>query len=205
MYWLRSGTANGSWVDLSITKSLSLTLTREADTVDFTGISSGQDALRVTRQDPGGSEVELYQVPASGVPMTVWGGVLTGPFQAGTVFKVAGVMAEYPRAYVGEMRAEWLDRPLLDQLAQFHFRVPAVNPADLEVSAFIPPASLTGRVTAGTYTNPVEAWEYRLSAATGLTTAALAGQADKPEDLARAALIRARDRDATLAALTAQT
>lgn len=197
----RRGSENGSWINLGVTSTLSLTLTGPADLVDLSGISTGQDAIRITRQDPGGPVTELYQVTTQGE----WGGVLQGPFLTGTVFKVEGVSAQYPRAYVGEMRAEWLDRPLLDQLAEFHYRVPAVNPADLEVNAFLPPASLTGRVSAGTYENPVEAWEYRLSAATGLTTAALAGQADKPEDLARAALIRARDRDATLAALTAQT
>lgn len=104
---------------------------------------------------------------------------------------------------VAELRAERVNRALLDRLAQHHYSVPAQAPADLALLQYLPPNILGGKVKVGSYEANVEAWEYRLDAATGLTTAALIGQADKPEDLARADLIKARDAAAVIQAINA--
>ncbi|MFC4428024.1 hypothetical protein [Deinococcus navajonensis] len=106
---------------------------------------------------------------------------------------------------VQEFRPERINTTLLDALAAFHYSVPASDPADLTLKTFHPPAALTGQVSYGTYTRPVDAWEYRITGNRGLELAALTGQAEDPAALAQASLIKARDGKATIQALTAQT
>ncbi len=113
--------------------------------------------------------------------------------------------APQQRVRVSEFRAERIDTALLDGLAKFFYSVPAQEPADLESRIYRPPADLAGRVTLGNYARAVEAWEYRVSADRGLTLAALTGQADDPRALAQTALIKARDAQAVISAVTAQT
>lgn len=109
---------------------------------------------------------------------------------------------------VGEFRPERVNTGLLDRLAKFFYRTPAQQPAEIETTDFWIPADLRGRVSCvpeigGAYENRVEAWEYRLSGARGVTVAALAGQADEPLRLAQAELIKARDEGAVIKALSA--
>lgn len=125
------------------------------------------------------------------------------PDLIGYVASGAFLSGEINRLTVAEFRAEAFDRALLDRLATHHYSVPAQAPADLALLQYLPPNILGGKVKVGTYEANVEAWEYRLDAATGLTTAALIGQADKPEDLARADLIKARDAAAVIQAINA--
>lgn len=105
---------------------------------------------------------------------------------------------------IRESRPEVPNTALLDGLAKYHYSTPAQEPADIETLTFRPPRDLAGRVSVGDYNRAVEAWEYRLTAARGLTLAALTGQADDPAKLAQASLIKQRDGQATVNALTAQ-
>jgi len=134
------------------------------------------------------------------------------PWPAGTVIRL--VSTPDPAQPVGNRLAnlsftrlvpERANAEVLDRLAQHHYSVPASEPADIELATYRAPADLAGRVTLNDYTRAVEAWEYRLTAGRGLTLAALTGQADDPAKLAQAALIKARDGQATITALTAQT
>ncbi|WP_339098318.1 hypothetical protein WDJ50_18310 (plasmid) [Deinococcus sp. VB142] len=103
----------------------------------------------------------------------------------------------------GELRGEVLDRNLLDQLAKYHYNVPATAPADLELRGFY--SGQAGNVTLNGWQSPVDAWEYRLSAARGMCTGILAGQRDDPSKLAQAELIKARDQKAVITAITSAT
>ncbi len=105
---------------------------------------------------------------------------------------------------VSEFRPERVNTALLDDLAKSHYSLPASDPADITLRNFLAPTSLAGQVTLGTYTRPVDMWEFRITTARGLEVAALTGQAEKPEALALASLIKARDGKATIDALTAQ-
>lgn len=106
---------------------------------------------------------------------------------------------------VEEFHPERLNTELLDQLARNFYRFPAQEPADIETRPYRSPDELGGRLVYGTYNRAVEAWEYRLTAGRGLTLAAMTGQADDPRALAQAELIKARDRDSVIQALTAPT
>ncbi|MFC6591668.1 hypothetical protein ACFP81_06360 [Deinococcus lacus] len=109
----------------------------------------------------------------------------------------------YTELALVEFRLERVDRALLDRLAAYHYRTPAREPADIELRQFIAPANLPKYVTLGDYQSIVDAWEYRLTAARGLTLACLAGQAEDPAALAQADLIKARDGQAVITAITA--
>ena len=103
-----------------------------------------------------------------------------------------------------EFRPERLNTALLDRLARFHYNIPASAPADIELREFRPPSACAGYVTLNGWQSPVEAWEYRLSADRGMTVGVLAGQADDPNKLAQAELIKARDGRAVITAVTSQ-
>lgn len=106
--------------------------------------------------------------------------------------------------FVTQLRGEQYDRDLLDRLARFHYNIPASAPADIELREFRPPSECAGYVTLNGWQSPVEAWEYRLSADRGMTVGVLAGQADDPNKLAQAELIKARDGRAVTTALTSR-
>ena len=103
-----------------------------------------------------------------------------------------------------EFRPERLNTALLDRLARFHYNIPATAPADIELREFRPPSACAGYVTLNGWQSPVEAWEYRLSADRGMTVGVLAGQADDPNKLAQAELIKARDGRAVITAVTSR-
>lgn len=103
-----------------------------------------------------------------------------------------------------EFRPERLNTALLDRLARFHYNIPASAPADIELREFRPPSACAGYVTLNGWQSPVEAWEYRLSADRGMTVGVLAGQADDPNKLAQAELIKARDGRAVITALASR-
>lgn len=116
----------------------------------------------------------------------------------------------YTQLDLTEFRPEQLRRDLLDRLARYHYKTPAPEPADIELLTFIPPAELPKYITltghpnvAGTYQSIVDAWEYRLSAERGMTLGCLAGQAEDPAVLAQADLIKARDGQSVIIAITA--
>ncbi|WP_019584667.1 hypothetical protein [Deinococcus apachensis] len=104
-----------------------------------------------------------------------------------------------------EFLPERLNTELLDRLAQSYYRLPAQEPADIEMNKYRTPDELGGRIVYGDYNHAVEAWEYRLTTERGLTLAALVGQADDPRLLAQAELIKDRDRRAVIQAITAPT
>lgn len=104
--------------------------------------------------------------------------------------------------WLHEVRPERINTALLDKLAKYHYKIPAATPADIELHGFH--SGRQGRVTLGSWQSPVEAWEYRLSAAKGMCTGILAGQADDPTALAQAELIRARDRESVITAVTSR-
>lgn len=106
---------------------------------------------------------------------------------------------------LAELRPETLNRALLDQLAQPHYRTPAEDPSELTLGTPLKPADLKPNVTYdGQGARPAE-WEYTLTGDTDLTLTAFLGQFAPPDALAQAALIRAGDTNATVNALTAQT
>lgn len=107
---------------------------------------------------------------------------------------------------IGEARPLVVDASKLDPLARWHFRLPAIEPADIELP-YRPPEQLTGRIhvpAATPYQATVEAWEYRLSAARGMTVACLAGQAPDPAKLAQSQLIRQLDDQSVITAVSAR-
>lgn len=91
---------------------------------------------------------------------------------------------------------------LLDRLARYHYSTPTPTPADIELRTFISPAELPKYVTLGGWQSLVDGWEYRLTAERGMTLACLAGQAEDPASLAQAELIKARDGQAVIAAIS---
>lgn len=103
-----------------------------------------------------------------------------------------------------EFRAETLDTALLDKLATYHYSIPADEPAEVPVLYYGGNMTQVGRIQAGTYERAIDAWEYRISAGRGLEVVALTGQADDPNKLAQAALIKANDGKAIITAVTAQ-
>lgn len=110
---------------------------------------------------------------------------------------------------VYEFRPEVVDTDLLDGLAAFHYLSPAQEPADIQTSVFVPPVDLPGRVrvegaSVGTaYEQPLEAVEYRITS-NGMQMGWMAGQSEDPAALAQASLIRKRDGQAVITALTSQ-
>lgn len=96
-----------------------------------------------------------------------------------------------------------LDTELLDRLAKFYYQTPAKEPAEIPARVFGRPQDLEGRVEWGDYARAIEVWEYRISAARGLEKVAFTGQADDPNKLAQAALIKANDGKAVITAVTA--
>lgn len=108
-----------------------------------------------------------------------------------------------------ELRAEAVDTDLLDGLAEFHYRSPAQEPAEIQTTTPVAPLQLPGRVRlvppdGPAYEHALEAVEYRLTD-DGLLMGWLAGQADDPTALAQAELIRRSDRQAVITAVTATT
>lgn len=103
-----------------------------------------------------------------------------------------------------EARPERVNGALLDEIAQFHYNFPAQEPAEIEIDEFRSFEDLTGRVRVDEYERPVELWEYRLTGDRGMKLAALAEQAEDPAKLAQAALIKARDDQSVITALTAR-
>lgn len=110
---------------------------------------------------------------------------------------------------LAELRAEAVDTELLDGLAEYHYRSPAQEPAEIQTTTPVPPLLLPGRVRlvppdGPTYEHALEAVEYRLTD-DGLLMGWLAGQADDPTALTQAELIRRSDRQAVITAVTATT
>lgn len=103
-----------------------------------------------------------------------------------------------------EARPERVNVALLDALATYHYSIPAQEPADIETDEFRTPNDLAGRVRVDSYERPSELWEYRLTGDHGWRLAALCEQAEDPADLARAALIKARDTEAIIVGLTSR-
>jgi hypothetical protein len=152
--------------------------------VSRTGTASLQAAMTphvVDYQIPPGSTVTIHAAPLATAP--------TG--QRAVTIAVDELRPEVPSAQ-------------LDALAMSFFHTPSTDPADIELLSYLTPAQLGGRVTLGSYQSPVDAWEYRLSVAHGLTLGVLSGQAEDPARLAQAALIKARDGKAVITAITAQ-
>lgn len=189
-----------AWLALNDLQFIHLTISGPADTLEVSIFNNGLDAFVLTKQEPGQPEVELWR----SLELGFFDRIFAGPFPAGTVFRARGDV-QYPRVQVGEMRADYIDMPLLRRISVPHLNLPATDPADLATPAFIPPDQLGGFVTLGEYQSPASAWEYRISVEGGLETAALAGQKDPPEAIAQAELIRARDQDATMNAIQAST
>lgn len=96
---------------------------------------------------------------------------------------------------VYELRPERLKTELLDRLARYHYSIPHEAAGEIEVKGLYP-------LGAGQLDGvPIAAYEYRISADRGVCTAILLGQADDPNKLAQAELIKARDNQATINAL----
>lgn len=118
--------------------------------------------------------------------------------------------AAYTEGEYTQAIPEAVDTDLLDGLAAFHYVSPAQEPADIQTSVFVPPVDLPGRVrvegaAVGTaYEQPLEAIEYRITS-NGMQMGWMAGQADDPISLAQNSLIRKRDGQAVITALTSQT
>lgn len=91
----------------------------------------------------------------------------------------------------------------LDRIAEYYYKTPASEPADIESRVFRTPEQLAKYVRLGDYQSIVDAWEYRLSAARGMTLGCLTGQAEDPAALAQAELIKQRDGQAVITAITA--
>lgn len=102
-----------------------------------------------------------------------------------------------------EFRVDYLHNSMLDRMAEYHYVLPAVEPADIEAEGFIHPFDVGGRVKVGGYERAVDCWEYRLTDERGLTMGVLTGQADDPYKLAQAALIKRQSTNAVIAAVTA--
>lgn len=111
---------------------------------------------------------------------------------------------------VYRMRFQAPDAVALDGLAAFHYVSPAQEPADIQTSVFVPPTDLPGRVrvegasVGAAYEQPLEAIEYRITS-NGMQMGWMAGQSEDPAALAQASLIKKRDGQAVITALTSQT
>jgi len=112
-----------------------------------------------------------------------------------------------PTLTVKEFHLDLLDTALLDGLAKYHYSVPLDAPGDLYRAGILLSGDLGGKIRtrrpngAPDYLANVALWEYSVSAAGGVQTAAKTGDPDDPLKAAQAALIRKGD---TLATSNAQ-
>jgi len=118
------------------------------------------------------------------------------------------IKADYTEGEYTQVIPESVDAELLDGLATFHYSSPAMEPADIQTVLFVPPVELPGRVrvtpaVGGVYEHPLEAVEYRITS-NGMQMGWLTGQADDPNALAQASLIKRRDGEAVITSITAQ-
>lgn len=132
----------------------------------------------------GTAYIELFELPA-GTTVRFEGGSLATAIEG----------QRRVRMQVYESRPELIDRALLDNLAKYHYDLPHLSAADIEVKGIFPASA--GQMDG---TN-IAAYEYRITADRGVTTGILLGQAGDPDKLAAAALIKARDNRATIDAL----
>jgi len=143
---------------------------------------------------PDGAYSRLYaEVPGMGFTGNYYP---PGDPQAGTFVRVKGtatVAGDPLGIAVAELVPQVLNRALLDARAAYHFKLPAIDPADAEFDGFLEPSAFRGRLhlNSSGYERAVEKFEYRMSAEGGLATGILTGQADDPEILAKADLIKA--------------
>ena len=112
-----------------------------------------------------------------------------------------------PTLTIREFHLDLLDTVLLDGLAKYHYSVPLDAPGDLYRAGILLVSDLGGKIRtprpngAPDYLANVALWEYSISAAGGVQTAAKTGDPDDPLKAAQAALIRKGD---TLATANAQ-
>ena len=121
---------------------------------------------------------------------------------AGTVVKLSARATTTTAAttlIIKEFHLDRLDTVLLDGLAKYHYSVPLDAPGDLYRTGILPPSELGGKIRtprpngAPDYMANVSLWEYSVSAAGGVQTAAKTGDPDDPFKAAQAALIRKGD------------
>ena len=104
-----------------------------------------------------------------------------------------------PTLTVKEFHLDLLDTVLLDGLAKYHYSVPLDAPGDLYRAGILLVSDLGGKIRtprpngAPDYLANVALWEYSISAAGGVQTAAKTGDPDDPLKAAQAALIRKGD------------
>lgn len=155
---------------------------------------------------PGSLKIEIpgsmvAQLPSIAIPSdpqtdptlinTVEGG--GAPLPAGTTLTMEGKPDKKLKLFT--FRPITPDTALLDRLARFHYNIPHEAAGDIEVRGLYP-------IGAGQIDGvPIAAYEYRISADRGVCTGILLGQADDPNKLAQAELIKARDNQATINAL----
>lgn len=133
------------------------------------------------------------------------------PWPAGTTvtFRAAPIAGSAAQILFYKVRPQAPNAALLDGLAGYHYAPPAQEPADIQTVVFVPPSELPGRVRVTPadgvpYEHPLEAVEYRITS-NGMQMGWLAGQADDPNALAQASLIKRRDGEAVITSITAQT
>lgn len=179
-----------------------------AEPLDNIGLTVGYSDAGLTAYDPEATPLPYRLTNSEGAYVA---GV-TGPLEAGQIPHLMNAAAYSRPSHqidVYEFRPEVVNAAMLDGLAQFHYASPAQEPADIETVLFVPPVELPGRVRVvpeggAPYEHPLEAVEYRITS-NGMQMGWLAGQADDPNALAQASLIKRRDGEAVITAVTAQT
>jgi len=149
---------------------------------------------------PDGAYSPLYtEVPGMGFAGNYYP---PGDPQAGTLVRVKGtatVAGDSAGILVAELQPQVLNRALLDARAAYYYKLPAIDPTDAEFDGFLEPSAFRGRLRftgvgydyATGYERAIEKFEYRMSGGGGLSTGILTGQADDPEIMAKADIIKA--------------
>ncbi|MDO4263654.1 MAG: hypothetical protein Q4C67_05600, partial [Deinococcus sp.] len=129
------------------------------------------------------------------------------PIEPGSVvqIRVPGGTSDMPtpaaQLVVSEARA-YQPEEFLTAVAKPYFRIPAEEPAEIDLRTILGRDELAGKVKMGDYVGTVAAYEYRLSSAGGMTMGVMTGQAEEPQRLAQAELIKYRDKAAVIEAIT---
>ena len=183
------------WAGL-LRKSWDMTEQRMAWEAQF--VTYVSDFTRMSR--PPGAEMPPGSVFSYG-----FSGVI--PVEPGSVVqvRVLGGASDMPtpaaQLVVSEARA-YQPEEFLDAVAKPYFRIPAEEPAEIDLRTILGREELAGKVKLDDYTSTVAAYEYRLSSAGGMTMGIMAGQAEDPQRLAQAELIKFRDKAAVIEAVT---